>query len=469
MRRTPAPVLPALAALAVLAAAAAVPAAAAPDRLATAAAIRDAARAASTAFPILASLTTEVGPRLAGSAAEARARDWAVKAMTAAGLANVHVEPFTLVGWERGAESAEVVGVHAQRLAVTALGRSGATPAAGITAPVVYFADLQALKDAAPGSLAGRIAFIDHHMTVTQDGSGYGANNAVRTLGPAIAAAKGAAATLIRSLGTGDAATGSSRDPHTGVTVTPPGQAPTPAGALSLADADQLVRLLALGPVSVHLTLTPRFTGTAPSGNVVGEIPGTGAPQEIIVLGGHLDSWDLGTGTIDDGAGVAITLAAVKAIKAAGVAPRRTIRLVFWGSEEVGGEGGEAYADAHRGDTTMLAGESDDGGDRIYRLSSKVAGAGLPLVADIARVLAPLGIDATGNNAARGGADVGTLGRRGAGILALEQDASRYFAIHHTAQDTLDKIDRGQLDQNVAAWAAAVWLAASDSRDLRGQ
>ncbi len=434
------------------------------DRVAEAGRLREAALATSAAYPLLESLTTEVGPRLAGSAAEARGRAWAVKAMTAAGLSNVHVEPFALVAWERGLETAEVVGPGAQRLVVTALGRSGATPAAGITAQVAYFADLQALKEAPAGSLKGKIAFIDHHMMRAQDGSSYGANNAVRTQGPAIAAAKGAAATLIRSLGTGNG-----RDPHTGVTQTPKGQVPGPSGALSLADADQLVRLVSRGPVTLKLVLTPRFTGTGQSGNVVGDLPGSAVPNEYVVIGGHLDSWDLGTGAIDDGAGMAITLAAAKAIKDAGLVPRRTIRVVFWGAEEVGGEGGEAFAAAHKTDAVVLAAESDFGADRVYRVSSRVAETGLPLVAEINRALAPLGIAPTKDNSAGGGADVGPLGALGAGILELEQDGSRYFDLHHTPDDTFDKVDKAQIDQNVAAYAVAAWLAASDERVLRAK
>ena len=433
------------------------------DRLAEAAKLRDRITAGqSAAYPILEDLTTTVGQRLAGSDAEARGRDWAVKAMQAAGLSNVHIEPFPLMRWERGVETAEVVGGNPQRLTVTALGRSGATPPEGVTAPVVYFADLQALRDAGPASLAGKIAFIDHHMTRAQDGSSYGANGAVRRDGPAIAASKGAVATLIRSLGTNNG-----RSAHTGTTATPSGATPSPSAALSPADADQLARLAKRGPVSLHLVLTPRFPGDGQSGNVVGEIRGTAAPEEIVVIGGHLDSWDLGQGVIDDGAGMAITLAAAKAIRDAGLKPRRTIRVVFWGSEEVGAYGGEAYAAAHKADTTVLAAESDFGADRVYRVSSKVAATGLPLIAEIARTLAPLGVAPTTDNAASGGADVGTLGRNGAGILELEQDGSRYFDLHHTPDDTLDKVDRVQLDQNVAAYAVAAWLAASDDRVLR--
>ena len=429
-------------------------------RVEHAAVVRDAALGKSEAFPILEDLTTTVGQRMAGTPAEARARDWAVKAMTDAGLVNIKTEPFPLKVWTRGSESAEIIGTHPQRLAVAALGYSGATPAEGITAPVVYFADYKALEEAAPGSLAGKIAFIDHRMMRTQDGSSYGTNGPVRRSGPALAQSKGAAAVLIRSLGTD-----SHRNPHTGGTVAAPGTDPIPSLALSLPDAEQLARLIRRGPVTLKLVSTPR-TEAGMSANVSGEIPGS-VPGEIVVIGGHLDSWDLGTGVIDDGAGIAITLAAAKAIKDAGVKPRRTIRVVFWGAEELGLLGAAAYAEAHKAENIVMAAESDSGADRIYRVASKVSDTGLPLIAEITRTLAPLGIAPTRDNTAGGGPDVGALGRQGAGILALEQDMSRYFDLHHTPDDTLDKVDRAQLDQNTAAWAAATWLAASDDRPLR--
>ncbi|NJC09581.1 M20/M25/M40 family metallo-hydrolase [Polymorphobacter fuscus] len=461
---------PFLPALLLAAAFTALPAGAA-TRLEQAAVVRDAALAKSEAWPMLADLTTNVGQRLAGTEAEARGRDWAVKAMKAAGLTNIKVEPFPLPVWTRGAESAEIVGAAGaetggtgQKLAIAALGYSGATPPEGITAPVVYFPDYAALEAAAPGSLAGKIAFIDHRMMRAQDGSSYGTNGAVRRSGPALAQSKGAVATLIRSLGTDY-----HRNPHTGGTVAAPGTVPIPSAALSLPDAELLARRLQAGPVSVKLVSTP-MTRPGGSANVSGEIPGR-VPGEIVVIGGHLDSWDIGQGVIDDGAGMAITLAAAKAIKDfgkdAGVQPRRTIRVVFWGAEELGLIGGRAYAEAHKGENIVLAGESDFGADRVWRVSSKVAEAGLPLVAEIGRVLAPLGVAPTRDNGAGGGPDVGALGALGAGIIDLEQDGTRYFDLHHTPDDTLDKVDRAQLDQNVAAWAAATWLAASDDRPLR--
>jgi hypothetical protein len=430
------------------------------DRMAEAAALRDKALASNTAYALLEDLATNVGPRMAATPAEARGRDWAVKVMTAAGLQNIHLEPFPMPLWQRGVESAEITGAAPQRLALAALGYSGATPAAGITAPVVYFASLDALKAAPAGSLAGKIAFIDHRMMRTQDGSAYGVNGGVRRQGPGIAAQKGAVATLIRSLGTDY-----HRNPHTGTTTWPEGVTPIPAAALALPDAELLERRLKAGPVTVKLVLTPTFDPKGQSANVVGEIPGTS--DEFVVIGGHLDSWDQGQGVFDDGAGLAITLAAAKAIKDAGLKPRRTIRVVFWGAEEMGLWGGKAYAAAHAGDNIQLAAESDFGADRVWQISSKVADTGLPLIGEIATTLAPLGIAPSRNNGAGGGPDVIALGQQGVGILDLEQDGTRYFDLHHTPDDTLDKVDKAQLTQNVAAWTAAVWLAASDDRVLR--
>lgn len=448
------------AALATALAATATPAFAA-TRAEQAAMVRERALATSSAYALLSDLTTTVGQRLAGTEAEARGRDWAVKAMKAAGLVNIKVESFPIPVWQRGAESAEIIGTG-QKLAIAALGSSGATPAAGITAPVVYFADYAALEAAAPGSLAGKIAFIDHRMMRAQDGSSYGTNGAVRRAGPALAQSKGAVGVLIRSLGTDY-----HRNPHTGSTSTPAGVTPIASAALALPDAELLARRLAAGPVSVKLVSTPVFDANGQSANVSGEIPGIGAPGEVIVIGGHIDSWDIGQGVIDDGAGMAITLAAAKVIKDAGLQPRRTIRVVFFGSEEIGIYGGRAYGAAHASENIVLAAESDFGADRVYRVSSKVAETGKPLIAEITAALAPLGIAPTRDNSAGGGADVAPLGALGSGILELEQDGTRYFDLHHTPDDTLDKVDRAQLDQNVAAWATAVWLAASDERALR--
>jgi carboxypeptidase Q len=444
----------------------AVPAIAQPansDRLATAAQLRDAALAGNKAWGLLSNLTDTVGQRLAGTEAEARGRAWARAEMQKLGLVNIREEAFPLTMWERGQASATIVGSNHQ-LALAALGTSGATPAGGITAPVTCFANLAAFRAAPDAAVKGRIVFIDHRMSVTQDGSSYGVNGAVRRAAPALGAQKGAAAVLIRSLGTDY-----HRNPHTGGTVFPAGVAAIPALALSLPDAELLARRCAAGPVQVQLVSTPT-SKPGQSANVTAEIPGT-SPNEVVVLGGHLDSWDLGQGVFDDGAGVAISLATAAAIKdhmdRTGQRPRRTIRVVLWGAEEFGLIGARAYAVAHKDENIVLAGESDAGADRIFKVDSKVAEAGLPLFSEIAAVLTPLGIDPEPTNKAGGGPDVGPLAATGVGVLDLGQDVTRYFDVHHTPDDTLDKVDRAQLNQNVAAWTAAIWLAATDDRPLR--
>ncbi|HCB75798.1 MAG TPA: peptidase M28 family protein [Sphingomonas bacterium] len=443
----PSMILPALAALAL-------PAPQADDADLRVAQLRDAALEDDYAYAITEAITTELGPRLAGTAEEARARKWAVTTLTRMGFKNVRDEPFPLKTWVRGVEKAMVIGENSQPLVLTALGNSGATPAAGLTGEVVFFPTLDDLKDAPDGSLAGKIAFVSHAMTRTQDGSQYGYYGAVRRQGPAIAAAKGAAAILIRSVGTD-----SHRMPHAGSTVFPEGTAPIPAAALAVPDADQLERLVGRGaPVRVALTLTPRIVGTQNSGNVVAEVPGRDPAAGIVVVACHLDSWDLGTGAIDDASGCGIVAAAAKRIMDAG-RPRRTIRVLWAGSEEVGVFGGKAYFDAHKGDNHVLAAESDFGADRIWRLDTNFAPANKPLADRLAAALAPLGISA-GRDPAGGGADVSALVSAGVAGVDLQQDGTRYFDLHHTPDDTLDKVDPAQMRQNVAAWTAMLAVVA---------
>ena len=312
------------------------------------------------AWDIVEGLTTEVGQRLAATEAEARARDWAVRRLTAMGFVNVHVEPFTMPVWTRGAESAEIVAPFPQKLAIAALGYSGSTGPNGITGEIAYFPSLDALRLAPESAVRGKIVFIDHHMMPAQDGSGYGQFGAPRRQGPTIASLKGAIGIVIRSIGTDH-----HRNPHTGVQYFTDGATPIPAGALSIPDAEQLVRILKRGqPVTMHLTLVSDKRDGGQSGNVIAEIPGRDPKAPVLLLGGHLDSWDLATGAIDDGAGVAITTAAAKHIMDAGH-PLRTIRIVWFGAEEPGGFGGKAYAAAHGKEPHAIAGESDFGADRV--------------------------------------------------------------------------------------------------------
>lgn len=406
------------------------------------------------AWDIVSGLTTEVGQRLAGTEAEARARDWAKARMIALGLQNVRIEPFTITGYVRGHDAAVLSAPVPQSLAITALGYSGQTPEAGITAPLVYFSSLDALKAAPDGSLKGKIAFIDHAMMANQDGSGYGPYGNVRRMGPAIAATKGAAGVVIRSAGTD-----SHRNPHTGVTgwgtVTP-----IPAGAVSNPDADLVARTAALGkPMTLRLTLTGHSQPGMPSGNVIGELPGRDPLLPPVLVACHLDSWDLGTGAIDDASGCAIVTAA--ALKAHAAGTLRTIRVLWAGSEELGGFGGVAYANAHAGEPHALAMESDFGADRVWRVATGLAEGDKALADKIAAALNPMGI-VPARDKANGGEDVGyIIEKQNLAVIDLGQDGTHYFDIHHTPDDTLDKIDPVMLDQNVEAWTRTLGIVAN--------
>jgi carboxypeptidase Q len=425
-----------------------------------AAELRDAALAGDTiAWDFVEGLTTEVGQRQAGTEAEARARAWAVGRLTELGFANVRIEPFDMPVWVRGEERAEIVSPFPQSLAVTALGNSGATPARGIEAEVIGFDSVAALQAAPDEAVRGRIVFVTHNMQANQDGSGYGPFGAPRRQGPTIASRKGAVAIVVRSIGTDH-----HRNPHTGVQSFADGARPIPAGALAIPDAEQLQRILARAniqgrPVRMRLTLTPRNTGTHQSGNVVADVPGTDATAGIIVIGGHLDSWDLGTGAVDDGAGVAITVAAAHRIMQAG-RPRRTIRVVLFGAEEVGGGGGPTHFRLHHPTgNVVLVGESDFGADRVWRVDFSLAAANAALADRITALLAPLGV-VRGRGTASAGADLGDWVQAGTAGIDLDQDGTRYFDYHHSPDDTLDKIDPAQLRQNVAAWTAMLAAAA---------
>ena len=402
------------------------------------------------AWDITEGLTTEVGQRLAATEAEARARDWAVKRLTAMGFANVHVEPFTMPVWTRGAESAEIVSPFPQKLVVAALGYSGSTGPAGVTGEIVYFDSVDALRLAPDSAVRGKIVFIDHHMMPAQDGSGYGQFGAPRRQGPTIASLKGALGIVIRSIGTDH-----HRNPHTGIQYFTDGAKPIPAGALAIPDAEQLVRILKRGrPVVMRLTLVSQRSEGAQSGNVIAEVPGRDPNAPILLVGGHLDSWDQGTGAIDDASGVAIVTAAAKRIMDVG-RPLRTIRIVWFGAEEPGGFGGEAYAKAHGKERYAIAGESDFGADRVWRFSSQMMKSDPATYAQLAAALAPLGITRNDKGEADG-TDVDPTIQAGAPWISLNQDGTRYFDYHHTPDDTLDKIDPEQFRQNVAAWTTAL-------------
>lgn len=401
-------------------------------------------------YRLVHSLTTEVGPRLAGTPREAAARDWAVRTLKALKFARVGVEPFTFSAWTRGAESATIVSHGDQALAVTALGGSISTAKGGITAHVAFVASFDDLLAAPMGAYRGRIVFVNDRMAAARDGSGYGVAVRKRSKGAVEAARRGALAILIRSVGTDQ-----SRYPHAGNMRYDAAVKKIPAAAVSAADADQIERLHAMGAeVRIKLDLHTREIKNAPSGNVVADIVGVEKPDEIVLLAAHLDSWDLGTGALDDGAGVAIVIAA--ALKAAGaeMKPKRTIRVVLYGAEEVGVHGGDAYAKAHAATLSkhVMATEADFGTGRVWRFSSRASAADLPFFDSVAAGLRDLGVE-RGNNETTGGADIAPLAAKGVPIVGLTQDGMTYFDYHHTANDTLDKVDVAALEQNVDVYA----------------
>jgi hypothetical protein len=442
-----------------LAALASAPKAEAETLAARLAAAQAAAQQDTTAWDLVEALTTEVGPRPVGSPQMVRARDWAMAALTRLGFQNVHAEPFTTRAWRRGAEAAEVISPFPQPLRILGLGNSTPTPAGGLQGEIVLFASYQAMLDAPEGALRGRIAVVTEAMTRTQDETGYGAVNPQRSNGPREVAKRGAIAYLVRSLSTEDR-----RLPHAGAAW--PGG--IPAAALSPPDAELLERMVKRGrPVVVRLDLSSSLDEAAPAWNVVGELPGT-APGELVIVGGHLDSWDPGTGAIDDGAGVAITVAAARLAAAQPGPRRRTLRVVLWGSEEQGG-GGAAYAKAHAADipSVVLAGESDLGAGRVISINLPAGAAAIPALQAFRKAVAPTGVVFLDRPPEGGGADIDDLASQGAPVIALNQDATHYFDVHHTADDTLDKIDPRDLAQNVSVWTALLLSVADSDANLR--
>lgn len=427
--------------------------------LAAAEALRERALADETAWKVVESLTTEVGPRLAGSEADARAVEWAKAKFAELGYDRVWTEPVTFPKWERRGESARVLGPHAQPLVVTALGGS---PGGTVEGEIVRFESVEALQAAPAGSLAGKIVFLDYRMERTRDGSGYGKAGPVRGRGPSEAARKGAAAYLMRSIGTSP-----HRVANTGITRFDPDVTPVPSAALALPDADQLARLLARGPVRVRLSLDCGWDGEYTSHNVIGEITGRERPDEVVLIGGHLDSWDLGTGAIDDAAGIGITMAAGRLIGQMPKRPARTIRVVAFANEEQGLLGGREYARRHAGEVEkhVIAAESDFGAGRVYGFSTGAPEYARGAEEQIARALAPLGVEHMPGKGGPG-PDVSPLAAAGGAWAWLGQDGTYYFDLHHNADDTLDKIDPADLAQNVAVYAVFAYLAAEAEGDF---
>ena len=416
----------------------------------TALQLREAGLASNLAWEVVEGLTTEVGSRLAGTEADHRAVEWVKQKLESLSFDKVWLERIEFPVWTRHHETARIVSPFPQPLHITALGYSGSTDGE-ITADVAGFVSLEALKETSLEQIKDRIVFINYFTERTRTGEGYSNSVKVRYEAGLLAKEKGAVAVLIRSIGTD-----SHRFPHTGVSTL--NKNPLPAAALSAPDADQLVRIMErTETVRISLDIKVAYRDTGHSWNVIAQVNGRETPEKVVLIGAHLDSWDLGSGALDDGAGVAITSAAAHLIGELPRKPRSSIRLVLFGNEEAGLWGAKQYMAANTGilDDHLYASESDFGAGPVWRFDTDN-----PVLMETAMpVLEVLGIE-KGEAASSGGPDIGPLQEKGVRIFRLRQDGSDYFDYHHTADDTLDKIDPEQLKQNVAAWAVVTYLAA---------
>ncbi len=427
--------------------------------------LRNQALKDTTAWDFVRDLTTEIGPRMAGGPNDLRARQWVIKRLKTMGFDKVWTEPVTYPKWVRHHEFGAIVSPFPQDLVLTALGFSAPTPDGGLTAEVVRFASVADLKAADPAAVKGKIVYIGKTMQRHKDGRDYGFGSHIRTAGPPIAAKKGAAAYLLRSAGTDL----HQRIAHTGVTGFDSAEEAIPAVALSNPDADQLERILAYGkPVKVHLDIGVAWEGEYTGANVIAQINGSEHPEQVVGIGGHLDSWGPGTGAIDDGAGVAIAVGAAHLIAELPQRPKRSIRVVAFAAEEIGLWGGRAYAKQHADEVSehVLGSEADFGAGPIWRMSASVKPEARDAIEQMAGVLAPLGVVYDPDRPGHGGPDLAPMHARGMAALSLTQDGTHYFDWHHTANDTLDKIKPEELAQNVAVYAVVAWLAAQADGDF---
>lgn len=405
----------------------------------------------SAAYRRLGLMVDTFGNRLSGSASLEATIDWVLDLMRADGLENVRGEPVMVPHWVRGIESAELVKPRAGKLVMLGLGGSVGTPKAGITAPVLVVTSFDDLQSRAADA-KGKIVLFDAPFT------DYVATRRIRTDGPSVAARAGAVACLIRSV-----ASASIRSPHTGATRYDSTVARIPAAALSVEDAMMLHRFQDRGePVVVTLRMGARMLPDAPSRNVVAEIVGREKPDEVVVLGGHIDSWDVGQGAMDDGGGAVAAWEAVRVMHRLGLRPRRTVRVVLWTNEENGGRGGLAYRDGQADKVAkhVLAMESDNGvfNPKGYVLAASDSAASV--VQRVAALLQPINATGVQRVSESPAADITPLAEGGVPTMELDVDGSRYFWYHHSEGDTLDKLDPGEMARCVAAMAVMAYVVA---------
>ncbi len=424
--------------------------------------IIDGALATSQAYNKLEALCLEVGPRLSGSPALDEAIRWSMEELKKDGHDKVRAEPAMVPRWVRGAESAAVTAPRAFPLTMLGLGGSVGTPKRGLEAEVVVVANEEELEAAAP-RIEGRIVLFNNPMPPFshETGTGYGHTVRFRVNGADMASAHGALAVLVRSV-----TARSLNSPHTGMLSYKDEVPRIPAAAITTEDADTIAGLVRRGhAVKVKLSMEARNHDPVPSANVVAELTGREAPEEVVVISGHLDSWDVGHGAHDDGAGCVIAMEALSVLRRLGMTPRRTLRVVLWTNEENGLMGAKAYAQDHAGELRLHAAavESDSGGfdpasiavhhqdpERQARAAATLEGL-LPLFAPVRTGTVLRGF---------AGADVGVMLTDDVPLLGLVSDPSQYFDYHHSHADTFDKIDKAELDRSVAAMALLAFILA---------
>jgi len=412
------------------------------------------------AYRQLAHLTESIGPRPSGSPQARAAAEYVAAELRKLGL-EVRLEPVMSPHWVRGAETAELVEYPGmvpnttQKIVLTALGGSSSTPADGLTADVVSVNTFDELPALGHDKVAGKIVLFNELFDKQKAAAGlsfaaYGEAVRYRAAGPKAAADLGAVACLIRSLGSGDY-----RLPHTGISL----PAAIPAAAVTAEDADLIVHLAAQGRVRMHLTLTPRKLPDEPSYNVIADLKGSDHPEQIVVVSGHLDSWDLGTGAIDDGAGVVVAMQAAEVLQRLHLRPARTLRVIAWMDEETGGAGSLAYAAEYANDFPhyIAAIESDAGAAHPLGFDVKAAPAAIDVLRPIQSVLQSIGATLFQPTTYSPGADITPISDAGVPTFGLLQDSRKYFDYHHSAADTLDKVVPSELRENAAAMAVLAY------------
>ena len=402
------------------------------------------------AWQRLSVLTDSIGHRLSGTPQLDRAIAWAITEMRGDGLENVHAEKVMVPNWIRGVESAAIVEPSSRPISMLGLGNSVGTPATGLRAGVVVVRDFEEL-DAARDRVRGAIVLYNVRFT------NYGETVRYRMNGPSRAARYGAVGVLVRSIGPDG-----QRLPHTGILEYADNAPKIPAAAVASEDADRIERMVNRGDrVVVELKMEAHFGPDVESANVIGEIRGRERPDEVVVVGGHIDSWDVGDGASDDGGGCVVTWEALRLMKKLGLRPRRTVRVVLWTNEENGGRGGLEYRNTHREELAkhVMMMESDSGIGRPLGFGFTGSERARATVRDIATLLAGIGADRI--SGAAGGADIApSIQQARIPGISLEVDESNYFLIHHTEADTIDKIDPVEMAKCVAAVAVMTYVIA---------